>query len=146
MVEKDKNVDAIFDSSKCNEKIVFKENSQMSDAEAVFYYKGKRYFASIAQRMMTVQTDYDSAIAHNSAMNHSVARPTEREKFFADMNHMDWDKLVKKYTSVPLETRVKQMLSRSMIGKIKRRLLHRSTAGGKPAFQYGLIILMDSTL
>ena len=38
MAEKDKNVDAIFDASKCNEKIVFKENSQMSDAEAVFYY------------------------------------------------------------------------------------------------------------
>ncbi len=121
------------------------DNSLGVSLALVHTEKGKRYYESAAQHMRTIQTDYDSAIAHNSAMNHSVARPTEREKFFADMNHMDWDKLVKKYTSVPFITRVRQILSRSMIGKIKRRLLHRSTAGGgKPAFQYGLIIEVEA--
>ena len=92
--------------------------------------KGKQYYDSVAQRMTTVKTDYDSAIAHNSAMTHSVARPKERDAFFVDMNLMDWDKLEKKYTSVSPKVRIKQMLSRSIIGKVKRRLLNRSNAGG----------------
>ena len=92
--------------------------------------KGKRYFASIAQRMTTVQTDYDSAVAHNSAMNHSVARPRERDTFFTDLCSLPWNKLVKKYTSVPTRIRVRQMVSTSIIGKIKRRLFNRSGAGG----------------
>lgn len=121
------------------------DNSMGVSLALVHTEKGKRYYESAAEHMRTIQTDYDSAISHNIAMNHSVARPTEREKFFADMNHMDWDKLVKKYTSVPLKTRVRQMLSRSMISKIKRRLLHRSSAGGgKSAFQYGLIIEVEA--
>lgn len=36
--DKDENVDTIFDADPSAEKIVFKENSQMSDAEVVFYY------------------------------------------------------------------------------------------------------------
>lgn len=122
------------------------DNSMGVSLALVHTEKGKRYFDLAAQHMITVQTDYDEAIAYNSAMNHSVARPAERDSFFSDMKQMDWDKLVKKYTSVPLKTRVRQMLSRSMIGKIKRRLLHRSTVGGgsKPAFQYGLIIEVEA--
>lgn len=111
------------------------DNSMGVSLALVHTKKGKRYYDSIAQQIMTVQTEYDSAIAHNSAMTHSVLRPAERNSFFDDMNLMDWDKLVKKYTSDPLKTRAKQMLSRLIIGKIKR-LLYRSNAvggGNKPS-------------
>lgn len=37
-VEKDQDVDSVFDADHSSEKIVFKENAQMSDAEVVFYY------------------------------------------------------------------------------------------------------------
>lgn len=37
-IEKGETVEAVFDADTSDEKIVFKENSQMSDAEAVYYY------------------------------------------------------------------------------------------------------------
>lgn len=37
-IEKGETVEAIFDKDTSDEKIVFKDNSQMSDAEVVFYY------------------------------------------------------------------------------------------------------------
>lgn len=107
------------------------DNSMGVSLALVHTEKGKRYYESAARHMQTIQTDYDGAIVHNSAMHQSVTRPAERDIFFTDMSRLPWDKLVKKYTSVPLKTRVRQMLSRSMIGKIKRRLLHRSNAGGR---------------
>lgn len=106
------------------------DNSMGVSLAFVHTEKGKQCFESAAKHMKTVKTNYDSAIAHNSAMIQSVARPKERDRFFSDMDCMDWDKLVKKYTSVPFKARIRQLVSKSIIGKIKRRLFNHPNGGG----------------
>ncbi len=95
------------------------DNSMGVSLALVHTEKGKEYYKSVSKHMKTIQTDYDSAIAYNSAMDHSVNRPKDRDRFFTDMNHMAWEKLVKKYTTVSLKVRIRKILSKSIIGKIK---------------------------
>ena len=119
------------------------DNSMGVSLVLIHTEKGRRAFEQIPSGMTTGRTDYDRAISYNSAMTQSVARPMERDCFFEDMRQLGWDKLEKKYASEKLKTKVRRMLSQSLAGKIRRKLLQRKNGGGgvENTFSYGVIAI-----
>ena len=82
--------------------------------------KGKHLFEKVKPFMLTRKTDYDQAVIGNSAYNHSVARPTKRDRFFVDLEIMGWRNVEKKYAEQKIFIKIKRILSKSFIGKIRR--------------------------
>lgn len=62
--------------------------------------KAKTLFKKLANLLDFVKVDCMTALKHNIVMIQSVKKPVERDKFFEDMNKMDFDCLTKKYASV----------------------------------------------
>ena len=89
--------------------------------------QGKRLFEQVKPALDVKQVDFDAAIAGNSAYNHSVSRPAERDRFFADLQSLKWERLERKYTREDRQAAVKRILR-----KLRRRILGTAKhAGGK---------------
>lgn len=62
--------------------------------------KGKKLFAEIESDIIYKMVDLNAATKQNTAAFQSVAMPTEREVFFADLEDMEISELVKKYVTI----------------------------------------------
>ena len=60
--------------------------------------KGKKIFEIIKEELIYEKTELDVAIKYNPSMIKSVNADPNREKFFENINNMEFDKLVDKYT------------------------------------------------
>lgn len=75
--------------------------------------KGAEALADILDRIEAKQVDRAAALEGNSAMLRSVARPPERDGFFADMKVVSFPELQRKYVpNRPLKTMLVRLLQR----------------------------------
>ncbi len=103
--------------------------------------KGRALLDAVLPVLDGAPVDFDAAIAGNAAMNRSVARPPERDVFFDDLRRLDWPRMADKYAQVPLKTRLRNSLSDSFVGDLKRSLRSGGAAPAKkPSLQYGVMI------
>lgn len=77
--------------------------------------KGQELFNSIKKNTIYKEVNLDDAIKYNPSMITSVKEDKNREKFFENLDKMNFDELVKKYTYKP-------NIFRKIIGKIKRMM------------------------
>lgn len=70
--------------------------------------KGVDLFERIKERINFVETNFEESIKYNPSMTCSPQIPKNREKFFEDLDDMDFDKLVNKYK--PKESLFKKMV------------------------------------
>lgn len=77
--------------------------------------KGQELLNKIIEKMIYKRVDLDSALKYNPSMTNSVNKEKNREKFFENLDKIEFDKLVKKYTYKP-------NIIRRIIGKIKRTI------------------------
>lgn len=78
--------------------------------------KGRELFEKIANKVRFEEVNLDEAIKYNLAMIKSVSKHKNREKFFKDIDKMEFDKLMKKYINSLKD--FKRFLSR-----VKRKVL-----------------------
>lgn len=72
--------------------------------------KGQQIFDEIKGYIKLRKVSYEDGVRSNPAEYKSCARPAQRETFFEDMRHMDFEELEEKYASTikrPFKTRVK---------------------------------------
>lgn len=77
--------------------------------------KGRKLFDSIKDEMIWKETDFEYAISKNPAYFKSAKMDENREEFFAHLDTMSFDKLVKKYT-------YQEPFLKKIITKIKRKV------------------------
>lgn len=75
--------------------------------------KGKELFNKIKDKIVSKKVDFEKSIQYNQSMYKSVDIPKTRESFFENLDNLEFDELVKKYT--PRRNFVKMIL-----GKVKR--------------------------
>ena len=63
--------------------------------------KGRKLFNDIQNEIIQEQVDINEALKYNSSMTSSVRPDKNRENFFLNLDKMDFDKLVNKYTEKP---------------------------------------------
>lgn len=63
--------------------------------------KGKELFESIEKEIIKEEVDINEAIIENPSMVKSSTKDKNREKFFDNLNNLEFDILVKKYTEQP---------------------------------------------
>lgn len=63
--------------------------------------KGEELFESIKENIIKEEVKLDAAIKYNTSMVKSSIKDKNREEFFANLEKLDFDKLVKKYTEKP---------------------------------------------
>lgn len=82
--------------------------------------KGQKLFDDIKDHMIYQESDFEESLRPNPSMYKSVAKPKNQEYFFANLNKLDFDELVEKYTIKPKPaTTIRRVLS-----KIKRIIMH----------------------
>lgn len=75
--------------------------------------KGQELFNEIKEKTICKEADLDEAIKYNQSMISSANMDKNREKFFENLDKIEFDKLVKKYTYRP-------NIIKKVAGKIKR--------------------------
>lgn len=75
--------------------------------------KGKELIEKVKDKMIYKEVNFDDAIQYNPSMTKSVEMNKNREKFFENLDNIEFSKLVKKYTS-------HNIISKRIIKKIKR--------------------------
>ena len=75
--------------------------------------KGEVLFDSLKEKMVWKEVSYENGVKQNPSEYQSSSRPIDREKFFEDMEKMNFDELYKKYyPKLPLRQKI--------IGKFKQ--------------------------
>lgn len=82
--------------------------------------KGKEYLSHIVSHIKLKKTEYQTIVRHNSAEVYSVNKPSQRERFFEDMNSKSFFVLQRKYLKRPLKIIVRNLLIRMGIWSIIR--------------------------
>lgn len=81
--------------------------------------KGKDLFENIKDSMIYQESDFEESLKYNPSMYKSVAKPKNKDYFFENLNKLDFDELVGKYTIKPKNT----TLIRKTLSKIKRIII-----------------------
>lgn len=79
---------------------------------------GKRMLEELKDKTLSKEVDINEAVNYNSAAIKSVNINPNREKFFSDLDRIEFDKLVKKYCSDSLEVRIKRKI-KAILRKLK---------------------------
>lgn len=91
--------------------------------------KGAELFKAIKSSVKYDLCEYEAAVKRNSAEYKSVAKPPQREGFFADMNNMSLKKLKGKYLESPLKKKTKKALAKIFRGGDNCHILKNSNYG-----------------
>ena len=75
--------------------------------------KGKILFDNIKNNTVFKEVNFEESIKYNTSMYKSVKMPKKRDEFFANLDNIEFDKLVKKYTVTP-------PFIRKVFSKVKR--------------------------
>lgn len=86
--------------------------------------KGQALFDAIKKDLAWKEVSYEEGVSGNSPEYRSVSKPRQRDAFFKDMNRMGFERLSKKYMTVPLGKRTEQALR-----QIARKLRKKSAGG-----------------
>lgn len=70
--------------------------------------KGNKIFNKIKKNIEYSEVDINEAIKYNSAAIKSVEKNPNREKFFNDLDNLEFDKLIKKYCKPKFSVRLKR--------------------------------------
>lgn len=80
--------------------------------------KGQKLFKEIQENLIVKKIDFERAIAFNKSMLESATPDKNRDKFFKNLDKLEFDKLIKKYT-------FQRSLLRRILGKCKRFIKNR---------------------
>lgn len=83
--------------------------------------KGQALFDAIQKDLVWKEVSYEDGVSGNSPEYRSVGRPRQRDTFFEDMNRMAFERLSKKYMTVPLSKRMEQAL-RQIVRNIRSKV------------------------
>jgi len=84
--------------------------------------KGKELLRACVYDIFTSVCDLDHAVQGNPSIVSSVKVPKLREKFFNDLNSLDFDYVIKKYMSEPTWLDTKIVFGKRVFRYIKRRI------------------------
>lgn len=79
---------------------------------------GKKMFDAISKNLRLKEVSYKDGVRNNPAEYKSWYRPKQRDKFFVDMNSMEFEELEKKYAA-PLKTTFKSRVKQKIKSTIK---------------------------
>ena len=82
--------------------------------------KGMDLFELIKKDLFIEEVDFEQSVQYNKSMFMSVDKPKNRDKFFENLNKLEFDKLVKKYTVDKQGNIIKRILRK--IKKIVKNL------------------------
>lgn len=82
--------------------------------------KGEALFESIKNEVKRKEVSYDGAVRGNSAEYISVGRPQQRNTFFADLENLSFEEMVKKYVSDTRASMLKTIIRR--VKKLVKRI------------------------
>lgn len=92
--------------------------------------KGKSLFNTIKDKVQDKEVNINEAIKYNSSAVKSAMPHPARAEFFRDLDHLPFDKLVYKYCSDPISTRIKNyikiFLQKVGLLNITKKLLGKS--------------------
>lgn len=78
--------------------------------------KGRKLFNEIKENIIYEEVDFEKAISYNTAMTKSVNMPENRDKFFKDLDKLNFDKLYKKYKPKEKQvTKIKRIIKKVLI-------------------------------
>ena len=97
-------------------------------------YKGIELIESLSSEIEYIAEDYESSIRGNSVREQTI-RPSGREMFFYDLNHMSVKQLADKYSPISFKGKIKITLQR--LGLI------RFFGGAKGIGEYGMLFKLD---
>ena len=87
--------------------------------------KGSKLFKSVFSSLNGKQVVYEAALAKNRAYHRSVARPSERDMFFRDLQNKSMPQIIKKYARQELSVRLRKRVASSLLGRLRRRILYK---------------------
>ncbi len=86
--------------------------------------EGRAVFEEVKSNCKCVNVDYNKSIVWNKNFINSVTRPGDRDSFYNDLQSMEWNAFEYKYTQMSVINKIRKMLSKSLIGAAKRKLLN----------------------
>lgn len=84
--------------------------------------KGAKIFDAIKSKGIYETVSYDAVVEHNPAERKSVARPSQRENFYKDLDQHDFPWMLKKYCREPFRERCKALIKRSFVWKLYKKI------------------------
>lgn len=87
--------------------------------------KGEKMFELIKNNMTVKSVDVLAALAYNTAALNPVLLNPHRDEFFAKVNEDNFERLVKKFTPVPLKQRLSNTVVLRGIRRVKRTLTNK---------------------
>lgn len=82
--------------------------------------KGQELLENIKDKIQCKSVDFETAIKYNPSMTKSAKKDKQSDKFFENLDKMDFDKLVKKYTYTP--SKLKKIINK-IKGIIKKIII-----------------------
>lgn len=86
--------------------------------------KGQKLYDAIKDKMIYKEVDFEESIKYNTSMYKSVEKNKSRDKFFENLDKLEFDELVKKYAPVKKPSFVRRVLRKCK--KIAKKILKRS--------------------
>lgn len=83
--------------------------------------KGEKLKKSIDDKIICKETEFEKSIIYNISMYTSVEKPRSRKNFFKNLDNMEFDELVKKYTVISKLTFRKKVIRK--LKKILKKVL-----------------------
>ena len=100
--------------------------------------RGKQIFNIIRDDMKWKEVLYEEGVKGNPAEYSSPSRPIQRDTFFGDMEHLNFNELVSKY-AIPTSEAKKSEIKR----KIKHIIVPAARKSGGDIYNYGMLFMFD---
>lgn len=104
--------------------------------------RGTNALEEISGRLKTLEVPYEEAVRGNPSVRNSAARSLERELFFDDLDELGYERVARKYGSVEIRERGKDVLEKFGLLTLRRKLL------GMPpinSMRYGILTVFRSS-
>ena len=105
--------------------------------------KGQKYFDEISGRIKSKEVSYKVAVAHNPSEFKSSERPLQRNVFFADLDSLSFDEMIKKYASDIAISALRKLIIKAKI-IAKRILFPQQKKDDKPGNDYGILMKFET--
>lgn len=111
--------------------------------------KGEELFKACEGQLRYKNVDYSNAIQYNPAESYSVRRPDQRKSFYADLNHYEYEEIIKMYTPSTKAERIDGVTQ--VCKKAVKRIMNalHIMLWGNEAFDftsdYGILLIFERT-
>ena len=100
--------------------------------------KGQTIFDAIQKDLVWKEVSYEESVIGNPNEYRSVGKPPQRKTFFGDMHRMDFERLSKKYMTVPLTKCIEQE-TRRIVRKFRNIIRGREHFAKKVNSNFGML-------